>query len=58
MLSHNSAQRVKLTVKEAEKIKTKDTENAEAYEYYLKGEYFHNKFFGLHQLGLEYLKNQ
>ncbi len=36
----------KLTVKEAEKIKTKDTENAEAYEYYLKGEYFHRRKFG------------
>ncbi|MCH8873045.1 hypothetical protein IH824_09795, partial [candidate division KSB1 bacterium] len=35
----------KLTVKEAEKIKTKGTENAEAYEYYLKGEYFHSRKF-------------
>ena len=35
----------KLTIKEAEDLKTKGTENVEAYEYYLKGEYFHFKKF-------------
>ncbi len=36
----------KLTIKEAEEIKTKGTDNVEAYEYNLKGGHFHTKFFG------------
>ena len=35
----------KLTINEVEELKTKQTENSEAYEYYLKGEYFHIKKF-------------
>ncbi len=35
----------KLTLKEAEKLKTKGTKNAEAYENYLKGVYFHSRKF-------------
>ncbi|MFQ5825159.1 MAG: protein kinase, partial [bacterium] len=35
----------KLTTKEVEEIKTKQTKNSEAYEYYLKGEYFHYRKF-------------
>jgi len=35
----------KITVKETEAIKTKGTKSVEAYEYYLKGSYFHLKKF-------------
>jgi len=41
----------KLTIKEAEELKTKGTTNVEAYEYYLKGEYFHiTKFFAARRM--------
>ncbi len=41
----------KLTVKETEEIKTRGTENAEAYEHYLKGRYFHDrKYYLTHRL--------
>jgi TolB-like protein/Tfp pilus assembly protein PilF len=35
----------KLSVNEVEEIQTKRPSNIDAYEYYLKGNYFHNKFF-------------